>query len=312
MEIVRDFREWLAAEAGISTVLQGNLLKSIIIVLVLFLVRLVVLKLICRKLDDLRARYQWKKTTLYVTVIISLMVLGNIWFAGFESLTTYLGLLSAGLAIALKDPLVNIVGWGFILWRRPFQVGDRIQIGDVAGDVIDLRIFQFSLMEIGNWVEADQSTGRIVHVNNGLVFTSSLANFSKGFSYIWDEMPVVVTFESDWKKAKEILKKVVREQAGDLSAEAELALRKAASKFMVFYKNLTPIVYTQVDDIGVRLTMRYLCEPRKRRITEEKIWEAVLDAFAAEDSIDFAYPTQRFYHNVQEGKPGARATPSNP
>ncbi len=312
MEILKDFREWLAADVGVSTLTQANLLKSILIVLVLFLVRLVVLKLICRKLEDLRARYQWKKTTLYVTVIISLMVLGNIWFAGFESLTTYLGLLSAGLAIALKDPLVNIVGWGFILWRRPFQVGDRIQIGDVAGDVIDLRIFQFSLMEIGNWVEADQSTGRIVHVNNGLVFTSSLANFSKGFSYIWDEMPVVVTFESDWKKAKEILKKVVREQAGDLSAEAELALRKAASKFMVFYKNLTPIVYTQVDDIGVRLTMRYLCEPRRRRITEEKIWEAVLDAFAAEDSIDFAYPTQRFYHNVQEGKPGARATPSNP
>src|SRR5207247_865051 len=93
----------------------------------------------------------------------------------------------------------------FILWRRPFEVGDRVQIGPHAGDVIDLGLFQFTLNEIGAWVNADQSTGRIIHVPNGKVFTDPVANYNKGFRYIWNEVPVVVTFESDWRKAKQIL-----------------------------------------------------------------------------------------------------------
>ena len=95
---------------------------------------------------------------------------------GLRSLGTFLGLLSAGLAIALKDVVASMAGWIFILWRRPFQLGDRIQIGDRAGDVVDLRLFQFTLLEIGNWVDADQSTGRSIHVPNGAVFTEPLFN----------------------------------------------------------------------------------------------------------------------------------------
>ena len=76
-------------------------------------------------------------------------------------MSTFLGLLSAGVAIALKDPLVNLAGWGFIVWRKPFGIGDRIQLGDSRGDVIDQRIFMFTLMEIGNWVDAERSTGRV-------------------------------------------------------------------------------------------------------------------------------------------------------
>jgi small-conductance mechanosensitive channel len=222
-------------------------------------------------------------------------------------LATYLGLLSAGLAIALRELVANFVGWAFILWRRPFEVGDRIQIGDTAGDVIDLRIFQFTLLEIGNWVDADQSTGRVIHVNNGQIFTLSLANFSKGFQYIWNEIAVLVTFESDWEKAKEILAGIASKHGEELSTSAEEKLHEAARRFMIFYSKLTPTVYTSVRDCGVLLTIRYLCDPRRRRSTEESIWEDILHAFAENDDIDFAYPTQRFYDNLHEGKPGARA-----
>ena len=78
-----------------------------------------------------------------------------------------------------------------------------------AGDVIDIRLFQFSINEIGNWVDADQSTGRIIHIPNGIVFTEPQANYTAGFQYIWNEIPVLVTFESDWKKAKQILTDIV-------------------------------------------------------------------------------------------------------
>ena len=188
------------------------------------------------------------------------------------------------------------------MWRRPFQVGDRIQLGNHAGDVIDLRIFQFTLMEIGNWVDAEQSTGRILHIPNGQVFSDVLANYSKGFQYIWNEVPVLVTFESNWKKAKEILLRIGVKHAEHLSKTAEQRVKKASMKFMIFYSKLTPTVYTCVKDCGVLLTIRYLCEPRRRRGSEQAIWEEILEEFAECQDIDFAYPTQRFYNNLLEGK----------
>jgi len=90
-------------------------------------------------------------------------------------------LLSAGIAIALKDVFVNLAGFIFIMWRQPLEVGHRIQIGEVAGDVVDIRPFQFTILEIGNWVDADQSTGRMIHIPNGKIFTENLANYHFGF-----------------------------------------------------------------------------------------------------------------------------------
>jgi small-conductance mechanosensitive channel len=170
--------------------------------------------------------------------------------------------------------------------------------------VIDQRIFQFTLMEIGNWVEADQGTGRVIHIPNGKVFTDVQANYTKGFEHIWDELPVLVTFESNWQAAKQILEEALAEHAEHISEEASERIRRAARRFMIFYRKLGPIVYTSVADSGVLLTMRYLVGARQRRGTREAIWEHILAAFAKRDDIDFAYPTTRFYDNRSEGKPG--------
>ena len=134
-----------------------------------------------------------------------------------------------------------------------------------------------------------------------------LANYSRGFQYLWHEIPVLITFESDWRKAKDILLEIAKKHAEELSGSAERRVRQAAKKFMIFFSKLTPIVYTTVRDCGVLLTIRVLCEPRARRGTEEAIWEDILDEFSKCDDIDFAYPTQLFYNNMTEGKPDARA-----
>lgn len=259
-----------------------------------------------RRIEDANKRHMAIKTVRYLSGLVALVIIGIIWFGGSTGLAAYLGILSAGLAIALQDPLVNIAGWMFIVARNPFEVGDRIEIGEHAGDVIDIRLFQFSLMEIGNWVEADQSTGRIIHIPNGWVFKKTTANFSQGFNFIWNELPVTVTFESNWQKAKELLTKIVNEESVTQSKEATLQIRnqirKAERKYMILFKHLTPIVWTSVADHGVTLTVRYLCETRKRRSSAETMWEEILKAFSAADDIDLAYPTWRFYDNVREGK----------
>jgi len=284
-----------------------KLIISFALVLLLGIIRFFVIRTVSRRTDDVRLRYNWRKSTTYITVVIGILLLGRIWFAGFQSLTTYLGLLSAGVAIALKDPLANLAAWVFILWRRPFTVGDRIEIGGSRGDVIDLRIFQFTLMEIGNWVDADQSTGRVIRIPNGKIFTEMLANYSKGFRYIWDEIPVLVTFESNWQDAKKRLSGIGTKHAEHLTETAAKEVRDASARMMIFYKTLTPTVYTSVKDCGILLTIRFLCEPRQRRRTQQAIWEDILIAFSERDDIDFAYPTQRFYNNALEGKANAKA-----
>ncbi len=293
--------------------LQGErvtkLAASIVIILTLWVLRRLTLSVVNRRTDNPRVRYRWQKTSRYISFGLGALFIGAIWSVAVQSLGTFFGLLSAGLAIALKDLVVNFAGWGFILWRRPFEVGDRIQLGEHRGDVIDIRIFQFSLMEIGNWVDAEQSTGRIIHVPNGKVMTDVLANYSKGFQYIWNEIPVLVTFESNWEDAKQILNDIVAERGQQLTAVAEAAIRKVSEQFLIFYSNLTPIVYTSVVDSGVLLTIRHLCDARRRRGVSEEIWEDILREFGKRDDIDFAYPTTRFYDNRWEGKPGARAAP---
>lgn len=304
---MQEISEWLQIYLGMDSQIEKNILTSLIAVVVIILVKKIILLLIYRRTKDVATRYHWRKAAVYVTYTGLIFIVGSIWFSGFYSFSTYLGLLSAGIAIALQTPLTNFAGWIFILWRRPFHVGDRIEIGDVKGDVIDQRIFMFSLMEIGNRVDAEQSTGRVIHVPNGQVFSEPLANYTDGFQFIWNEIAVLVTFESDWEGAKEILSEIIDKRAEELTKSAEEEVRRAAGRMMIYVGTLTPIVYTSVRDSGILLTIRYLCNPRRRRGSEQEIWEDILRAFAAREDIDFAYPTQRFYANYLEGKPGARA-----
>lgn len=290
----------LSGIAHISLDASRKLVNTGAAVLFLWALRTLILRIVWARSDDAAARYGWRKITGYIAVAVGFLALARIWFIGFGSFATFAGLVSAGLAIALKDIVANLAGWIFLVWRRPFVVGDRIQIGEHRGDVIDVRAFQFSLMEVGNWVDAEQSTGRVLHVPNGLVLTQTVANYSRGFPYIWNEVPVLITFESDWSRAKEILLEIVANRPEALSERAEHALREASKKFFIRYPTLTPTVYTEVKESGVLLTLRYLCPPRRRRGTEQSIWEAILEAFASEPAIDFAYPTTRFYDRAAE------------
>jgi len=285
---------------GISPENQTKLLYSLLILVIFGLIRFAVLKIVWRLTEDPRSRYTWRRTVSFTVGFLTLILIGSVWIGVIGQFGAFLGLLTAGIAIALKDPLTNIAGWIFILTRKPFAMGDRIQIGEHAGDVIDIRFFQFTIMEIGNWVNADQSTGRLIHVPNGTVFTKTQANYSSGFNYIWNEISVLVTFESNWNLTKDILLKIIRDHSENLSEDAKKKIIEASKKYMIFYQYLTPIVYTSVEASGILLSMRFICDPRKRRSTEHNIWEDVLKEFAKHKEIEFAYPTQRFFTRPSE------------
>jgi small-conductance mechanosensitive channel len=234
--------------------------------------------------------------------VVAFVAILKIWIQGITGLATYFGLLSAGLAIALQDPVANFAGWLFIIVRRPFGLGDRIQIGQHTGDVVDIRPFRFVMMEVGNWVKAEQSTGRVIHVPNSLVFKNPVANYDEAFGYIWNELEITVSMESDWKAAKAELLRIVTEHAEHLTADVAERIRLAADTLHIKFGRLTPVVWTSVAENGVRLTARYLCKPRDRRGSASEIWESVLEAFARMPGVDFAYPTTRWFDHRAEGK----------
>ena len=282
--------------------IQAKIIATLIAFILFFIIRRVILKLVYNTTENVKTRYQWHKITSYISFTLISIIIANIWLEGIESIATYLGLVSAGIAIALKEPLTNVTGWLYIIWRSPFDVGDRIQLGGESGDVIDTNLFNFTLMDIGNWVDADDHTGRLIHIPNGLIFTATLANYGKGFKYIWNEIPVLVTFESDWKKAKKILVDIVNKHSQIETKSAEKKVDEATKKFMIRKPNLEPNVITKVEASGVELTLRYLCRPRYRRDSEHKIWEDILHGFEDYPNIDFAYPTERRFNHETEGK----------
>ena len=181
-----------------------KLIISFLTILMLWVTHHGLLFIIKRQFKNPDNIYSTRKFSRYLHFLIATFLIGQLWFEGIQSLGTFLGLFTAGLAIALKDVVTNFAGWLYVIWQSPFKIGDRIQIEGHQGDVIDIGVFKFTLLEIGNWVDANQSTGRMIRIPNADIFNQPIANYSKGFNYIWFEIPIILTYESDWKKAKQL------------------------------------------------------------------------------------------------------------
>ncbi len=287
--------EDLAASLGITVAALENILLTLLALILVFILRRLTRRIVARNVEDEMSEYRANKVINYTATAIFLITAAFIWVDAFDNLPTYLGLVSAGIAIALSDVLKNLAGWIYILSRRPFQVGDRVEVAGNKGDVVDVRLFRFSLMEIDGWVDAEQSTGRLVHIPNGLVFTTAVANYTEGFGFIWHEIPVLVTFESNWKHAEEILREVLAHDAPDVEGTAGDNIRATARLYSIRIGALTPTVYVTVRDSGVLLTARFLVEVRTRRGREDRIWRSILERFAETSDVELAYPTVRTY-----------------
>ena len=274
---------------------QG-LILTVVVVFTAWMLAAILRRVALRYLEQVEARYRTSKAINRTISIIALIVIAAIWSPNIGMLLTVLAVLGTGLAIAMRDSVLGFVAWLDIVFRQPYEEGDRIEINGVKGDVIEIRMLHTTLMEVGNWVDGDQSTGRLMHIPNGWIFTHALKNYSYGFSFIWNELSVVVTFRSDWEAAREIMLSFARESTEIIEEQASRQLQAMARKYLVHYSLLTPFVYVRIVDNGVKLTLRHLCEVRKRRGTTHAFTISILQAFADHDDIELAYPA----HHISE------------
>ncbi len=300
MNTLQEIKRLLAEIFHIDEAAMVRVLITISIIILFSVLRSVFLNIVFKKTSDTKKFHTIKQISGYVVILLFVILVIQIWSEGFTHIATFMGLLTAGIAIALKDMIANIAAWIFILVNKPFQIGDRIQLDTDAGDVLDIQPFYFTVLEIGKWVDADQSTGRIISIPNSLLLGKPLVNYTKTFEYIWNEIGILITFESNWEHAKKMFSEIIKKRYEQFAPKAREKVRAASKKIMIIYPQLTPIVYTTVKDNGVMLTVRYLCEPRKRRNSEMILWEEILRAVKNTPDIEFAYNTFRVYKNGED------------
>ncbi|MBF7096656.1 mechanosensitive ion channel family protein [Alkalibacter mobilis] len=210
----------------------------------------------------------------------------------FQGLYTTLGLAGAGITFALREVIVSFAGWFAILFGDFFKVGDRVLLGGIKGDVIDLGILRTTLMEMGDWVDGDQYNGRIVRVANSFIFTSPVYNYSANFNFVWDEIHLPIHFGSDVKLVRKILKDVSAEILGDVSTQAKDAWFQMRRQFRLEDATLENQIFMTFDDNWIEFSLRYVVDIKERRITKDLIFTRLLEELDKyEEEIQLASQT---------------------
>ncbi len=272
----------------------GRMVTSTAVVAFAVVVALVAGRQLARRADDAQSRYYTRKVVRYVVVAITLVVLAILWRAFAGRAGVVLGLAAAGLAFAMQEVIGAVAGWFNILSGRIFRVGDRIQMGGVRGDVIDITPLRTKVMEIGSgtddtsWVQGRQFTGRVVAISNKTTFTQPVFNYSAAFDYLWEELTVPVAYDADWERAIEILE----EEAVRVSASlgAATAITKMRRRYPVPATELEPRVFATPTDDYLRLSARFIVPVRAARTVKDDLGRGVVRRFA-DEGIEVASAT---------------------
>lgn len=217
-----------------------------------------------------------KKTTetpfaiKYAAIAFFGIALVFIWLEGLGPILTALTIVAAALTIVSKELLLNFLGSFVIFWRELFAIGDRVQVGESSGDVIDKGVLYFTLLEVGRTSSAGHSTGRLIKIPNALALTQPVINATRGAGYVWNEIRLSVTRDSDWEAARESLLSIVNDYYAQESIDLE-RIKMIFEKKKVYFKKLTPRVYMDVVTGGYSLSLRYLCRSRLTRESQDFI-----------------------------------------
>lgn len=215
----------------------------------------------------------------------------RIWIPNPQALLVAYGVIAAGIAIALQDLVKNLAGTITVFLSGTYQVGNRIEVDGTYGDVIDIGLFNTTLLEVREWIDADQATGRITTIPNGAVLSKPIQNYTKHHKYLWDELSVVVTGESDWHEAMRIVEEVGHNHTKEFIEGADKSLTELERYYYVEGHILDPNVYVAPHENGYALTLRYVVNAWKRRSTNSRIWEDIMKTFEAHSGIHIAPTT---------------------
>jgi small-conductance mechanosensitive channel len=247
---------------------------AILILVFSWLVR----KTIIKTVSDNKMRYRIKKIVRIFSYAL-ILLLAIISFIGkVQYFTLTIGLISAGIAFALQEVILSVAGWVAIFSSNIYKPGDRIELEQVKGDVIDIGILRTTLMEIGEWVKGDNYSGRIVQISNAIVFKGVVRNYSTDFPFVWDQIILPVKYGSDIPFTTEILKQIAFEQLTDYAAFAKEHWKKMVKKYIIENANIDPVITLELNDNWIEFNIRYVVDYKKRKSTKHLLFSAIQKA----------------------------------
>lgn len=264
-------------KAVLSDPLTSKLASAAIGLIVVFVVGRLLSRTVERYVKDSEARYRARKVVSFVRYAVSAIVLAIVFSERLAGLTVVFGVAGAGIAFALQEVIASVAGWVAISTGGFYSTGDRVQLGGIKGDIIDIGVLRTTVMEVGQWVNGDLYNGRIVKIANSFVFKEPVFNYSADFPFLWDEITLPVRYGSDWKAAKAMLVAVGQEICADSAARSKDAWSAAVVKYRLEDASVEPVVTMVANDNWLEFTLRYVVGYRKRRVVKDQLFTRILE-----------------------------------
>lgn len=238
-----------------------------------------------------KTRYSFKKALSAIYIVIIIFILIAIWIEDYRSFAIASGIIAAGIAFALQDLFKNFVGGIIIILGGIYRVGDRIEINSKHGDVIDIDILYTTLMELGEWMSGDQATGRLTIIPNGYILSGHIDNYTKDHNFIWDDIELPITYDSDWVGAISKILTIVKGETDKVATQAELELSKLEEKYYLPRKAIDPAIFVTMTDNWIELNIRYVTIVRDRRLLRDRLNKLILEEIERSGNIKIASET---------------------
>lgn len=275
----------------------GKLATIFIGIAVIWLIVKAIQKNLFSKIKDNDNRYRAKKFGSYMGFFLTILLVIIVFSDRIGGLTVAFGVAGAGIAFALQEVIASFAGWLAIMFGGFYKTGDRVQLGGIKGDVMDIGVLRTTIMETGQWVDGDLYNGRIVLITNSFVFKEPVFNYSGDFPFLWDEIKVPIQYGSNYEKAKQIIENVGINVAGDLTQQSREKWNDLQSKFRLEDAQTEPMVSIIANDNWVEYTLRYVVNFKKRRATKTALFTNILKQIEATNGeIKFASAT---FHLVE-------------
>lgn len=281
MKFLRTFCDYIES---ITTIKSNNvylIIVSLAIILIIKIIRYTILKISFKKNLNSKEKYMYNKKGNALATCVTLILLALLWIDYLKNFITLITFISTAITLSLKDIIFNFFSGIYIKTSKLFSLEDRIEINDLKGDVVNINKTGFDLLEIGDRVNGEQSTGRIVHVPNSIVFTYPVKNYVKAFKYIWDEIKINIPLESDVFKTKKELYRIIKKNSivRNIPNKMENEVNDASTEYRIYFNNLEPIIYLEVVEEHIELYLRFLVHPKKKRNVENSIWLDILKSY---------------------------------
>lgn len=227
-------------------------------------------------INNVEARYRTRKMVSFLGYLLIVVLVTTVYSKKLSGLTVALGVAGAGIAFALQEVITSFAGWLAIIFGSFYKTGDRVQVGGIKGDVIDIGVLRTTLMETGQWVNGDLYNGRIVLVANSFIFKEPVFNYSGDFKFLWDEIRVSVQYSSNAEKMRALLLDIANEVVGKYTTDSRSEWSAMLKKYMIENARTEPAVSMQITDTGLEFTLRYTVDYKFRRSTKDKIFTRIL------------------------------------